>query len=257
MGNSEAKDAAPRRLMAGASFSLLVYLIVLVIGAWLVMRFVLGVQLTRILTRAVTATGAEWVMYLLIGLSALSVGVVFERWLFYRRQAVDVMPARKRLRELLEGGRIREALDFAEKLPGMEGRVVAACIRSLDRGEKVMEEEMLGALAQERLGYDKNLIVLGTLGNNAPFIGLFGTVLGIIKAFVDLAEDISGGASAVMAGISEALIATGIGLLVAIPSVVAFNALKGKVKAVVSNTEYLARTVMAHAKTRRPGKAAE
>jgi biopolymer transport protein ExbB len=236
--------------MPGASWLLLVYLVVLVVGAWLVMRYILGLPLTTFLAQAVTAIGAEWVMYLLIGLSVLSVGVVLERWLFYRRQAVDVGPARKRLFQLLEDGKIREAKDFAEDLPGMEGRVAAVCIQCLDRGEKAMEEEMFGILAQERIRYDQNLIILGTLGNNAPFIGLFGTVLGIIKAFVDLAADITGGAAAVMAGISEALVATGIGLLVAIPSVVAFNALKSRVKRVVSNTEYLSRTVMAYAKAR-------
>jgi biopolymer transport protein ExbB len=244
----ESNSSSSRNATFGGRLAVLVYLVSLVATTWAILQWVLGVQLTAFLSQAVSASGAEWVMYVLIGLSLLSVGVMFERWFFYQRRRVEVEPARKALLDLLQADRDAEALRFAEKLPGMEGRVVEACLRSFDRGEQAMQEEMLGALAQERLRYDRNLAILGTLGNNAPFIGLFGTVLGIIKAFIDLSQDIAGGASAVMAGISEALVATAIGLLVAIPSVVAFNALKGRVKAVVSNTEYLARTVMAFAR---------
>jgi hypothetical protein len=73
---------------------------------------------------------------------------------------------------------------------------------------------------------ERNLGVLGTLGtlgNNAPFIGLFGTELGIMKAFADLSRNQLGGVAAVMSGISEALVATAVGLMVAIPAVIAFN----------------------------------
>jgi biopolymer transport protein ExbB len=108
-----------------------------------------------------------------------------------------------------------------------------------------MQREMAATLAQQKLRYERNLIVLGTLGNNAPFIGLFGTVLGIIKAFMDLAQNITGGAAVVMAGISEALVATAIGLMVAIPSVVAYNALKARVRTIMVNAEYLAGAVIA------------
>jgi biopolymer transport protein ExbB len=88
------------------------------------------------------------------------------------------------------------------------------------------------------------LIVLGTLGNNAPFIGLFGTVLGIIKAFSDLAENTQGGADVVMAGISEALVATAVGLIVAIPAVIAFNYFNRRVRAVTTATDDLAHTIL-------------
>jgi biopolymer transport protein ExbB/TolQ len=242
--NASAQPRGAKR----SSLTLVVYLLVLTVTVWLVVRHGLNVELTRFLATVVTNTGAEWVMYLLIALSVLSVGVMFERWLFYRRRAVDIEWARARLSRLLDEGETVEALRFLEQLPGMEGSVTATCLRHQARGAAAMQEQMLGVLAQERLNYEKNLSILGTLGNNAPFIGLFGTVLGIIKAFVDLARDIAGGAAAVMAGISEALVATAIGLLVAIPCVVAFNALKNRVKTVVSNTEYLVRTVLAFTK---------
>jgi biopolymer transport protein ExbB len=90
---------------------------------------------------------------------------------------------------------------------------------------------------------------LGTLGNNAPFIGLFGTVLGIIKAFHDLAGGQAGGPSVVMAGISEALVATAVGLIVAIPAVVAFNIFSRRVRVRMSQAEWMAHLAVAELKT--------
>ena len=83
----------------------------------------------------------------------------------------------------------------------------------------------------------KGLNFLGTLGANAPFIGLFGTVLGIIHAFKDLALTEGGGGPAVMAGIAEALVATAVGLLVAIPAVVMYNYFHGRLHVVLERSQ--------------------
>ncbi len=93
--------------------------------------------------------------------------------------------------------------------------------------------------------WKSNLGVLGTLGNNAPFIGLFGTVLGIIKAFADLSRNSGGGAGAVMAGISEALVATAVGLMVAIPAVIAFNFFQAQVRKTLTRVDAIAHMVLA------------
>src|SRR5262245_6633927 len=104
---------------------------------------------------------------------------------------------------------------------------------------------MASARSREKLALEKNLGVLGTLGNNAPFIGLFGTVLGIIKAFADLAKTQGGGgAGVVMAGISEALVATAVGLLVAIPAVVAFNVFQSKVRRTIVRIDAMAHMIL-------------
>ena len=105
---------------------------------------------------------------------------------------------------------------------------------------------MTGYLVGTRQHLDKGLVVLGTLGNNAPFIGLFGTVIGIIKAFHDLSVNPQGGPSVVMAGISEALIATAVGLMVAIPAVIAFNGLQRMIKRRVANAETIMRLILSH-----------
>ncbi len=89
-----------------------------------------------------------------------------------------------------------------------------------------------------KLSLEKRLGILATFGNNAPFIGLFGTVLGVIKAFHDLATSNQFGVSVVMEGISQALVATALGLFVAIPSVIAYNYFVRKIKSILLIYEY-------------------
>lgn len=91
--------------------------------------------------------------------------------------------------------------------------------------------------AKIRILLEKRLGILATFGNNAPFIGLFGTVLGIINAFHTLSKGDEFGINAVMGGISEALVATAAGLFVAIPSVIAYNYFIRKIKMLLLETE--------------------
>jgi biopolymer transport protein ExbB len=87
---------------------------------------------------------------------------------------------------------------------------------------------------------EQNLVLLGTVGSNAPFVGLFGTVLGVIKAFHELSlQGAASGGATVMRGISEALIATAVGILVAIPALVAYNYFKDHVKDALAESESL------------------
>ena len=100
-------------------------------------------------------------------------------------------------------------------------------------------------IVREKQKMEQGLVILGTLGNNAPFIGLFGTVIGIIKAFHDLSMNPDGGPSVVMSGISEALVATAIGILVAIPAVIAFNFFNRVIRKRLANASSLVKTVSA------------
>ena len=93
----------------------------------------------------------------------------------------------------------------------------------------------------------QSLNYFGTLGNNAPFIGLFGTVIGIIISFEALGNNPKGGLEVVGPGIAEALVATAVGLLVAIPAVVVFNLCKARVKKSISNASYLGSIILAWA----------
>ncbi len=133
----------------------------------------------------------------------------------------------------------------ADNKYGLEGRVAAVSLKGWDKGEHAMKEYAEASLIAERRSLEKRLVILSTLGNNTPFIGLLGTVLGIMKAFRDLAEMGDSGPAVVMRGISEALIATAMGLAVAIPVVIAYNALARAVQDKLSQAEEVATLIRA------------
>jgi biopolymer transport protein ExbB len=191
-----------------------------------------------------TLLGSEWVLWLLIGLSVVSVAIMVERAIFLRARG-DADALARELTTLLKGGDVEGARQALAGRTAPAAAVAAAGLDHFDRGSNAVGEAMAGAKARLRIDMERNLGVLGTLGNNAPFIGLFGTVLGIIKAFADLARNQSGGAAAVMSGISEALVATAVGLMVAIPAVIAFNYFQGKVRKTISRVDAIAHLVLA------------
>jgi biopolymer transport protein ExbB len=194
----------------------------------------------------------EWVLWLLIGLSVLSVGVIVERWIFYVRHTVPIEALRRGLVQKLTSGDI----DGAGKLLGLhdslETNVVLAGLRAYEQGPESVEDLMAGALGEERGRYETRLQMLATLASNAPYIGLFGTVLGIVRSFKDMASNMSDASAGVMAGIAESLLATAAGLLVAIPAVMAFNYFKGVVKKRVTSAETLSFMVLAQMKGEDP-----
>ena len=214
-------------------------------------------QLLDLMLRA----GSRWVLWLLIGLSFAAVAVMLDRiWFFLQER-----PPRHRLAAALHALRDGSAASALGKLAGarsMEAAVMRVCLQHAADGPAAVEDHKAAAIETERLRYEKRLAFLGTLGNNAPFIGLFGTVLGIIRAFHDLAGTaLAGqGTQAVMAGIAEALVATGVGLLVALPSVAMYNVLVRHVETATASAEAMSREVIAYIKTpasdRAPGQEA-
>jgi biopolymer transport protein ExbB/TolQ len=192
---------------------------------------------------------AEWVLWLLIMLSLASVAVMAERYRFYRRHAVDIPEVRRRLADLLAQGDMQGAADYLGKFDSLETNVVLFGLRDYARGPEAVQDLLGAAARKERSRYEKRLGFLATVASNAPFIGLFGTVLGIIRAFKDLSANITEASGAVMGGIAEALIATAVGLLVAIPAVVAYNVLKGRVKAISDDANLLAAVLLASLKS--------
>jgi biopolymer transport protein ExbB/TolQ len=193
---------------------------------------------------AFTMLGAGWVLWLLVGLSVLSVTVMLERGLYFGQRRMS-----KRFPELLrlcQDGSLDKAAQLAAG-DAMEAEVVRVAARVARSGQEAVEKAVASTIDRRRLEYERWLFVLGTLGNNAPFIGLFGTVLGIIRAFADLAAHpgAAAGASTVMAGISEALVATAVGLFVAIPAVLAYNIYQRLLKRVVGRSQSLGNAIAA------------
>ena len=192
--------------------------------------------------------GAEWVLWLLVVLSIISVYVMLERALFFRSVAGADRTVRRPMLAALTDGEFDKARKLAANAKGVGTRIVGEMLEHVERGPAAVEAALNATRSDERLRLERNLSFLGTLGANAPFIGLFGTVLGIIRAFEDLAQAglKPGGESstAVMAGISEALVATAVGLIVAIPAVVAYNIYQRRVKRTLGEAESLAQSAL-------------
>jgi biopolymer transport protein ExbB len=207
--------------------------------------------------RLMTNFGAAWVMWLLLFLSVISVAIMLERgWFFYSLRD-DLAGLARSLGDYLRRGEVAEAKRLLENSPSAEAAVVVAGLVEAERGPQAAEEAMAGAAALQRMKLEKRLVYLGTLGNNAPFVGLLGTVIGIVQAFDELGKAAKAPSAqiassiapqTVMTSIAEALVATAIGLLVAIPAVAAYNTFQRLTKSTLANTEVLSRILLAHLK---------
>lgn len=204
---------------------------------------------------AMVGLGATWVLILMIVLSVVSLAIMLERaWLYWTLRD-DIPALMKELGRMLREGDFSGARRRLEQSPSAEAAVVLAGVVEAEHGAEAAEEAIDGASALQRVKLERRLAFLGTLGNNAPFLGLLGTVIGIVGAFDELGKAKGATASgaqvapeAVMSNIAEALVATAVGLLVAIPAVAAFNAFQRVVKTTLANTEALAHLVLAHLK---------
>lgn len=206
-----------------------------------------------------TLLGAEWVLWLLVFLSILSIGVMIERAMFFKQRAVDSEALSRDLRKALTSGELDSFEQSYGESTSMSPRVALAGLRERERGTEAVSEAMNGEKVRARKEHERLLVVLGTLGNNAPFIGLFGTVLGIIKAFDDLRSKGGQGGpqiEIVHGGISEALVATAVGLLVAIPAVVAFNYFNRRIREHLNHTDEVAHLILGELATAGEGEAA-
>lgn len=195
---------------------------------------------------AITALGSEWVLWLLLALSVISLGVIVERAIFYLRIRLDFISFSRNLTKMLIENDVEGIKTLCNQSASIESQTVLRGFEYKEKGAAAMEQSMDGYLVGERQKLDHGLVILGTLGANTPFIGLFGTVIGIIQAFSDLSNNPAGGPSVVMAGISEALIATAVGLIVAIPAVIAFNGFNRVVRRKMNNAEAMKNLVVAH-----------
>jgi len=188
--------------------------------------------------------GAGWVLWLLIGLSVLSVGVMIDRALWFRRRDSDTERFTRELRGAFERREVDRLETKYKDDPAIAVQVALRGLAERDRGPEAVAEAMHGERARWRTAGDRNLIVLGTLGNNVPFIGLFGTVLGVINAFEHLRENTAAAQDRTLDLIAEALAATAFGLMVAIPAVIAFNYFSRKLRVLLGGADQAAHTVL-------------
>jgi biopolymer transport protein ExbB len=207
-------------------------------------------RITLLVKSWMAQLGAAPIMFLMLALSVVSIAVILERAFTFARRREDPASLARDLRAYLVEGDLEGARARMDSSGSPEAAVLAAGLAHASRGPAAAEQAMASATTTERLLLEERLAFLGTLGNNAPFIGLLGTVIGIVMAFDRLGE--SGGAgrttvpTEVMSSIAEALVATALGLAVAIPAVVGFNYFQRRIKVFVGNADALGRELLAH-----------
>ncbi len=194
----------------------------------------------------VALLGSSWVMYLLLVLSVLSFGAMLERWWYFFRRRGDIDDLSEKLLGALEQGEDSEAQELLKKSRMVEASILQPAMRMLPGGPEALQDAIDSEMVKVRQDMERGCTLLGTLGNNAPFIGLFGTVIGVIISFQQLSvNQASTAMGSVMAGIAEALVATGVGLFVAIPAVVAYNLIQKAIGDIEGNVTSLTKQITA------------
>lgn len=194
--------------------------------------------------------GAEFILWLLILLSIFSIGAIIERFFTLRSLKAQSQRSLKRLRDALQSASLDELEDLAKDRDTLEGRAVSYALRNIrEKSSEGVGEIFNSFIIMERPQMERSLNFLATVGANAVFIGLLGTVLGIMKAFNDLGVEQN--AQAVMVGIAEALVATAVGLFVAIPAVIAYNFFKKQVNSILQGLEAVRELCIAYAKQKK------
>jgi biopolymer transport protein ExbB len=193
--------------------------------------------------------GADWVMWLLIALSIIGFAIAIERAFALARSRDNIAALKDDMLRYLQRGDLASAQQRVAQSPSFEARIVSAGLASAKSGPKAVEEILAGATQLAKLQMEKRLAFLGTLGANAPFVGLLGTVIGIVKAFHVL--DATGGkvSAGLMSEVGAALIATAVGILVALPAVAFFNAFQRAIRARLGRADALSRELLAQLHT--------
>ncbi len=200
---------------------------------------------------AIANTADQVVLWLLVVLSILSIGMILERFFALRKVDSRSAKTRGRIRLALQTNSLDDVEDMSRDPETIEGRALSYALKHVkESGSKGLEEAFNAFSLAERPDLERSLSFLATIGSNAPYIGLLGTVLGIMKAFNDLAMSSQAGQQTVMAGISTALIATAAGLFVAIPATIFYNYFQRKVKGIMQNLECVKELCLAYAKKR-------
>jgi biopolymer transport protein ExbB len=197
--------------------------------------------------------GEYFVFLMLILASVVALAVIVERTIIFKRNSnKKITNFAEELIQLIRKRDIKAALNLIKE-SGENAYTSFALfsINHLKEEEQGLTDLMTGKIIEEKIILEKRLTILNTLGNNAPFIGLLGTVLGVIKAFYGLGTLGSTGAEVVMRSISSALKATAFGLFVAIPVVMFNNYFSKKAKIIVQHLEILSKEISASLRSRK------
>ncbi len=197
--------------------------------------------------------GAGWVMWLLVGLSIVCVAIMLERAYYLFSGRDDIQALRSDLKKALGAGDVDGAKRRLASSKSYEAQVAHAALEGIDDGPDAIEVALEAETALVKARMERNLAFLGTVGNNAPFVGLAGTVIGIIRAFHELNETQGQVSAGLMNEVGEALVATLIGLLVALPAVAFFNFFSRVIKTRMMRADALGKEVLAYLQSKPRG----
>ncbi len=195
--------------------------------------------------RFITLLKTSWAIDVLIVFSVIVLAVILERLWAYRNVRIDEEKLLDRVQRALKKGNIDEAIYLCEatKSPLADVFVVGIKNRRLPRED--ISNLLEGALIETKTFLEKRNIALSTISFIAPLLGLLGTVMGIIRAFHDLAVSGAGGPSVIMQGVAEALVSTAIGIIVAIPAAIFYNYFSNNIKSILTRLESYTRKFLA------------
>ena len=197
----------------------------------------------------ISSVAHEVTLWFLLVLSVFSVTIILDRFFFLKNFLSETSLILSEMTEALESGRnshMKLVYDKYALLPA--GKILQkAWEHIIEKRERGLEEMMDSHLLAIKPKMESWLGVLATIGSNAPFIGLLGTIFGVMEAFEALGVQ-EGSAASVMVGISKALVATAVGLIVAIPAITAYNFLQKRLKMIFHHLEAMKETLLSFAK---------
>jgi len=180
-------------------------------------------------------------MYILLFCSLLSLAVIIDRlWSYWSMRKVKRAAFMRKMQGMLERKDREGAIEACRETNAPFARVALAGLELRSRDERLLSSTLERAVTVQASRLERLTGVVGTIGNTAVYIGLFGTVLGIIRAFRDISAMGTGGMAVVIGGVAEALITTATGLAVAVPSVIAYNYFVKRIDEFVNDMELCA-----------------
>lgn len=184
-------------------------------------------------------------IYILLACSIISLAIIIERYIYFRKRSrVKRADFMVKISRDLEKGNLANALDACKNTDTPFSSVVYSGLNLSGHSEILISNTMEREISIETIKLEKFTSIVGTIGSTAVYIGLFGTVLGIIRAFHDISAAGSGGISVVISGISESLACTAMGLCVAVPAVIAYNYFIKKIDNFITDMELCASETM-------------
>ncbi len=176
-------------------------------------------------------------MVVLLICSIITIGFAVERALYFMKSNTDTSKFMKELTAKFKTGDLKATLAWTREQKGSAATVCSQCLPYVHINTSDLKQRFNTAIEMEQVEMERNLSVLGTMSNIAPLLGLFGTVIGIIRAFADIARTGAGGSAVVAMGVSEALLTTAAGIVVAVIATVCFNTYVRRIRTRVIDLE--------------------